>query len=92
MCPLILGVNTTVQEGLVGLQLAYVRSYSLRDALAAQGPILAGNVLGSLGGAAAYYSRLGALGKALLGTAVGAPQILFDGLMTGSASADGISC
>jgi RHS repeat-associated protein len=91
-CPAILGVNTGVQEVLVGAQAAYTPGYSASDALAAQGSIATGYALGALGAGAAEYSDLGTLGKALLGTAVGSPQILLDGVLVGNADAATLDC
>lgn len=70
-CTVILAANTSIQEGLVGLQAAVTPGYSLSDALTAQVPIVTGDALGALGGWAGKCSRINNCGSGYGESAVG---------------------
>jgi RHS repeat-associated protein len=105
-CPFVIAANTGVQELLVAAQKEFTPGYSWRDAFEAQIPIVTGDALAGLGGwaadlassedgyfgSAADYEGLGYGGKVALTTTVGAPQVLLDGALAGTASGSAFDC
>lgn len=90
VCLPTLGINTLVQEGFVGAQALRTRGYSASDALFAETSIVTADALGGLGALAG--AKLGWIGKALLGSTVGYPQLLLDNFVLAQARAAELNC
>jgi hypothetical protein len=73
-------------------QAEYTPGYSASDMLFSQATIATGMALGGLGILAAENSGLGVIGKTLLGSTMGYPQLLLDGFALGQANAAGLGC
>lgn len=78
-CPVILAINTTLQEALVVAQAGYNPNFTVSDAEFDQAGIFTSDALGALGTLAAANSGLSEFAsKFALGLAVGGPQFVLD--------------